>query len=495
MKAQKDKIRIGTFQIGDVSTIGHVAIDGKDTAVRLSSNEFFHFGKKEGGRIHGAFTDHEKITLIDCVSSAAPGSTSTPNGQSYHSSVFPHYVVTGSHHIEPEEQNVRAIEVQIENAHSLFWDYDAFGWSTGKREASRAFINQLSAEPEKPEIGEYPEIFYYTGKHQILSSETTLGRVVVSHRPTFTSPSPRGLQVKNSIPIRIEFEKPLTFQDAFDRAYALLVFIDLLMGTKHRIESSTIELATKSDDKRMDVYQSMASHVAREKKSNEPHPGDVLINGGMEPDSFSKVLAAWLTRQADWKSARIRFIQNFRKQNSYSVDRLVAAANLFDILPDGAVGVAPEISDSLAKATVEAEKLFRVLPKSQEKDVILGALSRVGKKNLRTKVTHRAKFITDKTGDRFADLELVIREAISARNYFVHGSTGKLSPEHCFEMSFFFTDTLEFIFGASDLIEAGWDIEKWIKAGTTLSHPFGGYRVGYAENLANLKSKLPPSAS
>src|SRR5689334_2215320 len=131
MQQQSHKIKIGTFRIGKVATIGHVAIDGKKTIVRLSSSKFYHFGKKEEARIHGTLTDHNKITLIGCVTSTVPGTTSTPNGQSYHASVFPHYIVTGTKHIEPDQECIRAIELWIENAHALFWDLTAFGSALG----------------------------------------------------------------------------------------------------------------------------------------------------------------------------------------------------------------------------------------------------------------------------------------------------------------------------------------------------------------------------
>lgn len=487
----EDKVRIATFEIGAVSAIGHTAIDGENTTVHLSSNEFYGFSPKEERRIHGTLTDHTKITLIDCVTTST-GSNRTANGRSFQASVFPHYIVTGSRHVEPEEPNVTAIELLISNAHVLFWDCGAFGCSIGDRDTNRSFIQQLASPThDKPAVGDYPEIFYFTGKHSILSAQTIIGLVSVSHRPTITSPSPEGIQVRNSIPIRIVFEAPLTFHDAFTRAYTLLVFVDLIMGTEHRMVSSTIELTTPSETKvRLDVYQTMAPHAEGKKDSERPQPGDVLINGGMQPASFSAVLTAWLTRQTDWASARFRFAQNFRKHNNYSVDRLVAAANLFDILPESAVGGTPSISSALSEATAEAKRLFRRLPPSQERDSVLGALGRVGKHNLRAKVAHRTKRITDKIGERFPDLDLATATAISVRNYFVHGSETKLSQEHCVELSPFFTDTLEFIFGASDLIEAGWDIEKWNASPTGLSHPFSRYRASYGENLADLKAKL-----
>ena len=299
-------IKIGTFQIADTSTIGHVVLDGEKTEARLSSNEFYHFRKEEESRIHGVLTDHEKITLIDCVTTSIPGRTSTPNGTSFHASIFPHYVVTGNRHIEPEEESISAVELVLENAHVLFWDYSAFGSSLLNCETNRDILKQLTSKDEKqPAIGEYPDIFYFTGKHEIIFCQTDFGRISAAHRPIFTSPTPRGLRVKNRIPIRIEFENPLSFRDALHRVYIITVFVDLLMGNEQCIERLTIELANKVGDKEhLDVYQSMATHRMSRQNSDRAHPGDVLINGGIEPDAFSTVLASWLTRQSDWKDAR-----------------------------------------------------------------------------------------------------------------------------------------------------------------------------------------------
>jgi hypothetical protein len=98
MQSQSHEIRIGTFRIGKVKAICHVLFDGKKTSVRLSSTKFYSFGKKEEARIHGTLIDKEKITPVDCVTSTIPGTTTTPNGQSHHGDVFPHYIVTGTRH-------------------------------------------------------------------------------------------------------------------------------------------------------------------------------------------------------------------------------------------------------------------------------------------------------------------------------------------------------------------------------------------------------------
>lgn len=59
-----------------------------------------------------------------------------------------------------------------------------------------------------------------------------------------------------------------------------------------------------------------------------------------------------------------------------------------------------------------------------------------------------------------------------------------------FEAVTFFTNTLEFVFATSDLIDAGWDARSWISHGTTMTHPFGQYRANYPFALKCLKTLL-----
>ena len=131
-----------------------------------------------------------------------------------------------------------------------------------------------------------------------------------------------------------------------------------------------------------------------------------------------------------------------------------------------------------------------MLPVSPERDSILNALGRIGKATLKRKVRSRAKRITDVIGDRFPDLELVVDQAINCRNYYVHGSETNIDYSRNTDRVTFFTDTLEFVFAASDLVESGWDIGAWSNHGTTLSHPFGQYLVTYPKELCALKELL-----
>jgi hypothetical protein len=135
-------------------------------------------------------------------------------------------------------------------------------------------------------------------------------------------------------------------------------------------------------------------------------------------------------------------------------------------------------------------KHFFLCPRSPERDSVLGALGRVGKANLKHKVRHRADKILKEAAHRFPELITVTDEAVNCRNFYVHGSAASFDYDAHFDAATFFTDTLEFVFATSDLLESGWDIKAWSNSGTTMSHPFGRYRINYAPQLQALKALL-----
>lgn len=238
------------------------------------------------------------------------------------------------------------------------------------------------------------------------------------------------------------------------------------------------------------VYWCMPPSRDSSAESFELQPADLPIHATVHVVEFTNVLKCWLERNDTWRSARNRFSTALSDQHTYDIDRIVGAANMFDILPSSACPTTVTLSQDIEKARNDARKAFQALPASPERDSVLGTLGCIGKASLKRKVRSRAKPITDIVGARFPELDLVVDQAIDCRNYFVHGSVAKIDYDQHFDQVMFFVDTLEFIFSASDLVESGWDIASWITQGTTLSHPFGRYRVGYTEQLGELKKLL-----
>jgi hypothetical protein len=188
-----------------------------------------------------------------------------------------------------------------------------------------------------------------------------------------------------------------------------------------------------------------------------------------------------------WRDARHRFFGVFAEQRAYDIDRLIGAANMFDILPPTAVPADVQLSPQLREAQTKARLLFKTLDHTQERDSVLGALGRLGKASLKRKVRARAQVVLNALPSCFPDLLSVAEQAVDCRNYFVHGGDPPLDYSEDSQIIWFFSDTLEFVFASSDLIEAGWDIKAW-RARTSVSHPFGRYIISYAGQIAALKS-------
>ena len=201
------------------------------------------------------------------------------------------------------------------------------------------------------------------------------------------------------------------------------------------------------------------------------------------------MLSGWLNSATTVGEARSRFINAFHS-GSYSVDRIVGAANMFDLLPSTHVPsrVAPD--ELTGNAVREARELFKTLPDSFAQQSVLSALGRVGKASLRDKICHRADIVANVDPNRFAELHLPCNQAVLCRNHFVHGSEGAFNYKEEFDATAFLTDTLEFVFAVSDLIELGWDYNSWHNKGSSLSHNFGSYVVDYEMNLRMLKQLI-----
>ena len=121
---------------------------------------------------------------------------------------------------------------------------------------------------------------------------------------------------------------------------------------------------------------------------------------------------------------------------------------------------------------------------------MLGYLGRIGGWRLRKKIEHRAKIITNIIGNLFPEMEVVIKEAVILRHFYVHGAPSRLDSDQKVELLSFLSNSLEFIFFASDLVDAGWDIWEWYRKPKLLGHPFHNYLACYQENLRKLKTAL-----
>jgi hypothetical protein len=176
----------------------------------------------------------------------------------------------------------------------------------------------------------------------------------------------------------------------------------MLVGRPQNLSSLSLRVKSDADGPViLKIYWSLPARRDSSKEGRKPHPGDVLLQGANEPEQFSNVMARWLDRQQSWHAARMRFDTSFAEQRHYDINRLIGAANMFDILPSSAVPGDVSLTDELKAAKDCSQRMFKTLPPSPEQESVLSALGRVGKSSLKRKIRHRAQILVAATGDPF----------------------------------------------------------------------------------------------
>lgn len=129
----------------------------------------------------------------------------------------------------------------------------------------------------------------------------------------------------------------------------------------------------------LDAYWSMnAPPSGEEDDENErsPMPFDLPIQAARTPEHFVDVMTKWLAMDDERHDARSRFASAFRMGNRFTVDRLVAASNMFDILPASAAPKDVALSQELIDAKTKGQEIFRALPASAERSSVLNAFGK-----------------------------------------------------------------------------------------------------------------------
>ena len=489
---QKRKTFLGKYTMPDGQIlVGELRLKGPDTRLKVHSENFLHF-PRETSSITGVSYAGDHISLIDCISQAE-GHTSFGNGRAtlHYAEVFPHFVAIGERHLDPGNACIAGIHFTATDLTSLFYDFDAFGTVIDSKAVIDAVLEERRAL-RPVQTGERPQVAYFTGKLELAAVATAIGKVTVSHQPYGDLGGPRGVRLLNRIVVSIEPDTPVSFHTAIGRMYEMGFFLSMAAGRKQRV--SRIHIVCVDDGKPpghiQRVHTSFGWRKRPDSERDKAHPGDVPLDPIHEPAEFDAVLSHWIARHDAWRIARSRYLDCLAKGNRYDPERLVAAANMFDVLPSDAVPGPVSLSASMAATRDECRRLLRMQADGIDRDSALSALGRLGKPSLPKKVAHRASIVEAQLGERFKELQLVVSIAVKCRNHFVHGSSGDFDFPKFEPLVPFLTNGLEFVFAASDFIQAGWNATRWNTQHMGWGHNFARFRDEYDNGLMELKKAL-----
>lgn len=495
MASKKSRI-FGKFSLADGSQVfGELRLKGHNTLLQLRHEGVKHPPEVQQ-LIHGQLHDLSKVSCLKCVCSSWGHSWRKDEGVYYHADVFPHFVTVGTQHLQPEQPSIKAVHFTVGDLSSIFYDFDAFGHVIDSKPLIEAVVKSNNADRLIP-VGDMPQIAYFTGKCEIIAVDTVIGRISVNHCPGYSMGSTNGVFIKNRMMVTVTPVTPVAFDDCIERTMTVVRFLTLLAGRKQGIKSVYLDIAAEPDQLHTPLHLSWSfapqGYMKKDKAVEAPHPSDIPLDAVSRPEEFTTVLKDWVVRDSTWRIARARYNGCLRKGNSYDTDRLIAAANMFDLLPKDAAPIAPEMPAELVEAQTQCRAIFQNLC-GIERDSVMMALGRMGEPSLPKKVLHRVNIVVRHLGHKFPELALVAKTAVKCRNYFVHGGSGDFNYVAIEPLMSFLTDALEFIFAASDLIEAGWDANSWSSKLQGGGHNFTRFRMGYNKNLAELKAALGKGA-
>lgn len=496
-KNTKEKARhIGTFDLGPRKKLaGELRLKGRATSLRIFHSE--EIPRFDGSiAVHGELADLRKVTCIDCIPNSSRTVHGSENRRAHHADMFPHFVAVGDQHIFPDEPSIEKVHFTVDDVTSLFYDFDAFSSVNDAKSLIKAAVAANGIDREIP-IGEHPIIAYFAGRCEIVNVPTEIGTFTVNHRPTYGAGGPAGVNIKNQLVIGLEPISPITFNDTIDRLMILIHFLSALAGRRQAPRSIELKLSGEKDPRMRPLrlhwsYRPKGNKDRKGESQNAPSPGDIPLNAIGRGDEFASVLQHWIAREPAWRIARVRYADCLQQGNSYDANRLVAAANMFDLLPKEAVPLDLSLSAELATAQKAGLVLFKGLPESIQRNSVIQALRLMDRPSLTKKVLYRVSIVDERLGHQFPDLAIVAKIAIKVRNHFVHGESD-FEFEKVRDFQPFFTDALEFIFYASDLIEAGWNPNVWSKDPHGWGHSFTRFRSKYKHELSDFKIAVATS--
>ena len=416
--------------------------------VTIADDKFLHIDS--GGSLHG-ISKAGKVSLLDCVRGGMLGTTDWGDFAIHHGDVAFRYALFGRRHVAIDEECVRGIQFTLEGAESSVFAHDKFERFGYLRDPDEEILDAIKRKRPDYLKGDLVKgkamVSYFTGDWDFLPRfDTVLGTVHVGRSMQVDL---LGRNMEDTPRITVDFEdNPITLEGAWEKMREIRQFFAWMMGYASGWKDVLVSTSRLDDDGfwadadgEIEVF---GPNEWKEVPEGVRQCG-TLIDASQHPDHFMEVMEKWLERNgnARRKSASTRFFGCFPGTSDRAVeDGIVSAANTFDLLPD---------EDKPERA-----------------------------KRLRQIVEHRARVVLSCfSGQRLTQLEKVIELAVKCRNYYTHGprdqNLGDVDYTD-FEVVLFLTETLEFIYGASELLLCGWDPAKSVRDEW---HLLGGYVKAY----------------
>lgn len=473
---------LGTFDLHGLKVFGELNLAASRSRLTLRTEEKLA-QLSVPSVVHGHLHDFTFVSCIGCVGGSVPSTSFDSQGNhSYSWNLFPHFALMGNRHFDPEIDMITDVWFSVSDASLIFDDFDSYGVLFDSPVSVLDVIPKIVGNRQVPH-GSAPKLAYFAGRCDVLDVAVSEGVISVKHWPIPEMGSAEGIRLKSILKLGISFSVPTELSAGLKSISKLTQFLSLVAGRPQGVSNVQIQIDGASQkDRPFLMHWSFAPSMENtEEEQDKPSFFDMPLDAIRQPDEFASTLSSWWETSLDQGLARARLHSCRARGNQFDVDRLVAAANMFDLRT---ICVETEIPADLAQVCNDSVKALKMLPKTDDRDSAIMALKRVGAPSLRKKILARAAVVRS----RFVldDLDEVLRLAVLSRNYFVHGGGETLDYAGVEPFTAFLTETLEFVFAAAELIECGWDGAAWKRKPHTGRHWFSRYLSGYSGDARDL---------
>ncbi len=493
LKTLEGETQTGDFCLSQEHTVpGILTFQRSDTSVRLWYQDQDWKVPDIPSVIRGVLCNAQYVSLLGFHNQISSSGSIGPAGLMSSCIMFPRHISVGAFHPVPSAEEIIEVHFSLDEAHLLCTHTEAFGSLAFDDDAKQVVRQALELEKRETQVGPNPIVVYFTGEHTIFEANTCLGHIqaVYATRIDFSRDSPD--QLTSEIVLTLKFDSTVTFQDALKRTYSVVHFLELLIGRPQNITEMSF---SKSSDH--DHPDTIAVYDCLYPRYHRPESSRSTLRPFMEPPELSRVIANWTGRTESWGAARTSFHNCFAKQQFYDGERLVAAVNMFDLLPEDSIPDPHSPGVKVQDAIQQTRTLFRKIrqdsaPDPEQQSMCKSMLDFLGRLEKTVPIKQKIQYHASIVGDRLegltnftnmtAELCAVVDAAVVCRNFFVHGREPDKKPKYWKNKDIlrFITETVEFVFGASDLLASGWEPYTWVTAPKVRhAHPFDDYLVDY----------------
>ena len=445
---------------------------------------------EDGDSLHG-ISEAGRVSLLDCTQGGVLDSTGRSDFTIYHGDISFRYALFGNQHIDINTNCIRGIQFTLEGIESHVFTRDRFEKFGHLLDPNEEILDAIARNRPDFLKGEFVRgkamVSCFTGDWAFLPRfKTVLGNIQVGRSMQI------GLLEQNTeyTPrVIVDFDDdPTTLNGAWEKMRDIRQFFAWMMGYAPGWKDVQV-ITSRLDDEGLpqdkDGYLDAFGPNEWKPVLEDTSRFGSLIDASRNPDHFMEVMGNWLKRNGDDKrrSANARFFSSFQGASSrFLEDRIISAANTFDLLPKEDKPQAQPLPGGIAKVLESARnEIKRQSCSDTQREDVLNALGRIRtNQRLRSIVEHRAEIVEGRFGtEALKDLKKVIRSAVKCRNFYTHGGDDRAPSDTKYKdpaAMLFLSNTLEFIYGASELLLCEWDPANSV---ADAWHPLGGYVKSY----------------